>query len=283
MDQRFLSDIGARLKLSREKRGLSLEQVFEITRIQPAILKEIEEGQSALSPVLLKGFVKTYAETLGWDTKDFFKKASAQKEDKAPGPDKQKARDKKKRFALQYGLALGLVCLFMGLSLIIFWTGKRNSANSVNSAKKEGHSPLPAKQSAQFESAQAGQAEALPDSSAEAKPVGLGHDTMGHPAEPDLQPSADKPLEPAPLWQQIRRGDFTEEILIFSPQAMDIYFTADDKAVVTKALQPLTLFAIKARRKIYLRFDDNLQEVSVFHNGRFLPIPPGGFFERVFP
>ena len=45
------SKIGEHLRLIRERKGLSYEQIFEITKIQPSILQGIEEGQSPVSPV----------------------------------------------------------------------------------------------------------------------------------------------------------------------------------------------------------------------------------------
>ena len=73
------SRIGNRLKLVRERKGLSYEQIFEITRIQPSILEGIEEGKATVSPVFFKGFIKNYARSLGIDPEEMFKEA--QRED----------------------------------------------------------------------------------------------------------------------------------------------------------------------------------------------------------
>ena len=59
------SKIGAQLKLVRERKGLSLYQVFEVTRIQASILRDIEEGSSDMAPVFLKSFIKTYCQFFG--------------------------------------------------------------------------------------------------------------------------------------------------------------------------------------------------------------------------
>ena len=61
--------IGKKLKSVREKKGLSLHQIFEVTRIQPSILTEIETGQFQKSEIFLKNFIKTYCEALGLNFK----------------------------------------------------------------------------------------------------------------------------------------------------------------------------------------------------------------------
>ena len=35
-----------------------MSKIFEVTRIQPSILKDIEEGKSSISPILLKRIYK---------------------------------------------------------------------------------------------------------------------------------------------------------------------------------------------------------------------------------
>ncbi|MBN1276019.1 MAG: helix-turn-helix domain-containing protein [Deltaproteobacteria bacterium] len=61
--------LGAFLRNERLKKGLDHQQVFNITRLQPHILNalENEDWQSLPSPVLVKGFIRSYARTLGLD------------------------------------------------------------------------------------------------------------------------------------------------------------------------------------------------------------------------
>ena len=65
--------IGAFLKTQRERKGLSFDQIYDLTRIQPEILKGIEEGSAKVAPVFLKGFIKTYAKALGIEEEDLQK------------------------------------------------------------------------------------------------------------------------------------------------------------------------------------------------------------------
>jgi cytoskeletal protein RodZ len=65
------SGLGALLKGEREKRGLSHEQVAQITRLRRHLLValENEEWDNLPSSVYVKGFIKSYAQTLGLDEK----------------------------------------------------------------------------------------------------------------------------------------------------------------------------------------------------------------------
>ena len=59
--------LGALLRSERRKRGLSLSQVSEMTRLRPYILEALEEedwGQLP-APVFVKGFIRSYARALG--------------------------------------------------------------------------------------------------------------------------------------------------------------------------------------------------------------------------
>ena len=70
--------IGAYLKSQREKKGFSLQEIHEKTRIRPEVLKNIETGENLPAPAYLVGFLKTYARALDLDEakllRDFYKK-----------------------------------------------------------------------------------------------------------------------------------------------------------------------------------------------------------------
>ncbi|MBW1730327.1 MAG: helix-turn-helix domain-containing protein [Deltaproteobacteria bacterium] len=61
--------LGQRLKEAREAKGLTLEQVFEHTRVRISMVEAMEKEQwDALpSPVFVKGFLRSYAKLLGVD------------------------------------------------------------------------------------------------------------------------------------------------------------------------------------------------------------------------
>jgi cytoskeleton protein RodZ len=66
-------EIGEALKQERQRQGLSLDDVFQKTKISPSTLQHIEEGriEELPHPVYAKGFVKNYAHLLGLDAEEF--------------------------------------------------------------------------------------------------------------------------------------------------------------------------------------------------------------------
>src|SRR5215203_1863258 len=61
-------EIGRTLRLAREKRGLSLQQVEEATKIRTSYLRDLEnEHFDVLPAVYTLGSLKTYAEHVGLD------------------------------------------------------------------------------------------------------------------------------------------------------------------------------------------------------------------------
>lgn len=64
-----LQELGALLKRERERRGLSLRDVMDATKISRRNLSALEEGQVQLlpHPVYLKGYIKNYARLIGLD------------------------------------------------------------------------------------------------------------------------------------------------------------------------------------------------------------------------
>ncbi|NDV24489.1 RodZ domain-containing protein [Desulfovibrio sp. JC022] len=64
-----LKELGSRLKDERERQGLTIEQIMEITKVSRVNINAIESGNRKEFPheVYAKGFVKTYAKALGLD------------------------------------------------------------------------------------------------------------------------------------------------------------------------------------------------------------------------
>lgn len=65
-------DVGQYLRRERELRGMPLEEVAEVTKITLRNLSAIEEGKFDELPnrVFAKGFVKSYAKTIGLNADD---------------------------------------------------------------------------------------------------------------------------------------------------------------------------------------------------------------------
>ena len=73
-----MESVGEILKQAREAQGLSLEQVASQTKIQEPFIRALEEGHFEALPerVFAKGFVRTYARSLGMDEDDAVRRFS---------------------------------------------------------------------------------------------------------------------------------------------------------------------------------------------------------------
>ncbi|MET3699542.1 cytoskeletal protein RodZ [Bacillus oleivorans] len=69
-----MTELGNRLREAREAKGLSLEDLQEITKIQKRYLKGIEEGNYAPMPgnFYVRAFIKQYAEAVGLEPEEIF-------------------------------------------------------------------------------------------------------------------------------------------------------------------------------------------------------------------
>ncbi|HWO78027.1 MAG TPA: RodZ domain-containing protein [Bacillus sp. (in: firmicutes)] len=69
-----MTELGKRLREAREEKGLSLEDLQEITKIQKRYLKGIEEGNYAPMPgnFYVRAFIKQYAEAVGLEPEEVF-------------------------------------------------------------------------------------------------------------------------------------------------------------------------------------------------------------------
>lgn len=253
------SKIGSRLKLVRERKGLSYEQIFEITKIQPSILKGIEEGSAPVSPVFLKGFIKSYARSLSLNPEEFFKKEEIEnpqiKSEKKTSDKKQKYEDSKiKKSNLNYfWIVAGALIVF----LIAYF----------NSGKKEIEKPGLA-----LEEMKEDQDSILKEETEDLLAV-VNEEA---PEEEDLIE------KPPSLFDQIKGSEFNEDLLIQSVEPLAIYFKVDQQSTITKNLKADTWFHIKAKKSIYLRFDERKDDVQVFYNGKQINIGEKPFFERTF-
>jgi transcriptional regulator with XRE-family HTH domain len=72
--------LGERLRTARESKGLSIEQVAAVTKLNSQFIEALEEGRWDLLPgrVYLKSFAKVYAEALGIDVKEVYEKIDGQ-------------------------------------------------------------------------------------------------------------------------------------------------------------------------------------------------------------
>lgn len=76
----FLSELGLKLKEARIQKGLSLEELQEITKIQLRYLIGIEEGNYSMMPgkFYARAFIKQYAEAVGLSADELFEEFKAE-------------------------------------------------------------------------------------------------------------------------------------------------------------------------------------------------------------
>ena len=117
--------IGKKLKSLREKKGLSLHQIYEVTRIQISILTDIEKGQFKKSEIFLKNFIKTYCEALGLDFQKLMESEGGVKSDfSRETPEEPDTiefsffKQNKTRIKLGFFSASGLILLFLAFQFI---------------------------------------------------------------------------------------------------------------------------------------------------------------------
>ncbi len=74
-----LQNIGCSLRQLRQEHSLSIEEVAARTRIQPRLLRALEEGQMDVlpEPVYIQGMIKKYGESLGVNSIELAKSVAA--------------------------------------------------------------------------------------------------------------------------------------------------------------------------------------------------------------
>ena len=287
------SKIGHHLKLERERKGLSHEQIFETTRIQPSILKDIEEGKVSVAPVFLKGFIKTYARFLGLDYEALFEKVEKEnqiREEQKDPKEEPCLRDKKQRRAyLKYLLfALGFFIVFQTFLFL-----NRSKKSSKHSQTKEGNpifQPDKAKDTKVEKVYQTSEDQKDSELEEQKETTAVEQEKTTAVTAAKEQKNEGESIEEGHsakkkhpnLFDQLHGSVFKKELLIQSSESLKIYFKVDQQSAVTKTLEPVVWFHIKAKNSIYLRFDDNQGEVQMYHNGKQMELFRKGFFEKTF-
>lgn len=120
------SGVGSLLSSERELRGLSIDQVAQITRLRVSVIEALENEEWDKLPALVfvKGFVRSYAKALGFDDKgisELYRKIQGVGEEQ-PRPLIEPARSNKRP------VFLVLLLLILGAVVLALWTGYPNMA-----------------------------------------------------------------------------------------------------------------------------------------------------------
>jgi cytoskeleton protein RodZ len=139
------SGLGALLKNEREKRGLSYEQVAQITRLRRHFLEalENEEWHNLPPSVFVKGFIRSYAKALGMEESKLLELyKNTLPEDVAPPTPIIEPRKSKKAIVLALVLLLGALA-----ATLYLWMGKPSPEQATVQTQKELPSEIQAKPS----------------------------------------------------------------------------------------------------------------------------------------
>ena len=258
------------LKLVRERKGLSRYQVFEVTRIQPTILKEIEEGSVDMAEVFLRSFIKTYCRFLGLD----FQKLADSLKDKDSDEIKTakvESGDLKKDGAGDVKLKSGLRYVFPLAGLLILAALLLGLVLGPKTFKNLGQKEVVIATADSLTVEEEDMQEALLPSEEENQ------------TQSQFQPqSQSQELRTQSLFEKIKKSVFKQEILIQSSKQLKIYFKLDNRSAVNKTLSPFTWYYIKALESLYIRFDDKTGNIQLFHNGEQIDLGLKDFFEKKF-
>ncbi|SNX54822.1 protein of unknown function [Thermoanaerobacterium sp. RBIITD] len=87
----FVNELGEILKNARLKKGMTLDDLQEITKVRTRYLKAIEDGNFDVIPALVyaKGFIKSYAQAVGINSDELLNKYSYLFEEKKEEEEKK--------------------------------------------------------------------------------------------------------------------------------------------------------------------------------------------------
>lgn len=113
-----ITTVGSTLRRERELRGVSLEEVAQTTRIPMVMLLALEADEYPKLPgeVFVRGFLQSYAKTLGLDPRPLVARYRAMNSAAAPAKISAIAPPEKGR---RFGVALALVVLLILFTLAL--------------------------------------------------------------------------------------------------------------------------------------------------------------------
>ena len=264
--------VGPLLKHARETQGLSLDQVASVTRIQLKYLKALEEEQfSALpEPVFTKGFVRTYARSLGMDEQDVLRRFSEasnkyfgtgqQEHERVASTTEEEKRGKPNRTAIV--VLLGVVVL--GLGLYVSRQQQPTPASTPETTESPSvSSPLPAE-----EETETTPSPPLREQASEPK---VDIESPAVPAVPELPPVALPTVadQPKPVKPTTPRTSTTTGPLLMELEATQLTWVvvkSDKKEPEEALLQPKQRTTWKATKQFTLTLG-NAGGVRVWLNG----------------
>jgi len=120
-----LKEIGEILKKAREEKGLSIDDIQQITKIRSRYLNAIEEGNLDVLPgeVYAKGYIKSYAEAVGLNVREvmaLYEEKTAELKGLNLVRDEKRNEPKRKNSEFNFAPVLKVLTVIIILSLLFY-------------------------------------------------------------------------------------------------------------------------------------------------------------------
>jgi cytoskeletal protein RodZ len=147
-----MTDFGDKLRQARERRGLSVRQIADRTKIGAATLEALERNDVRRLPggIFSRAFVKSYAEEVGLDpdqtVREFLELFGAEPVPApraVPVPESESAFESQRRIAVTV-LTLVVASVVVAIAMMVFTFRPRPAPAPVAARSAEPRSPVPA-------------------------------------------------------------------------------------------------------------------------------------------
>jgi cytoskeleton protein RodZ len=261
-----VASFGERLKLEREKRGMTLEDVSGATKISTRNLKALEQEKFDQLPggIFNRGFVRAYAKHLGLDEEqvvaDYVEAAgeSTPSRDQLEGPSDLTAQaEEQPRLSSQVPWTALAGLLVLGTLLLAAWvhySHRQSPQNGSGAAESTVERP------------------SVPDSGAVNNPP-ANASPAALPETPKPETAKAEHANPAPV-RGVSRATGAKAAIAISLRAKDevwVSVTADEKPPAEATLHQGQGMTVHAANRLMLRIG-NVTALEVSFNGQRVPV-----------
>ncbi|AEJ18625.1 helix-turn-helix domain-containing protein [Gracilinema caldarium] len=133
-----MESIGGQLRSARESKGITFEQIYRDTNIPKKYLEAMEAEDFSQFPgeTYLLGFMRSYSDYLGLDSKDLISLYKSIKIQEQPVPMEQLLRDPKPANRIPFIIALVAVVLIIGGGLFFIFRPKQDTVAAEQKVRK---------------------------------------------------------------------------------------------------------------------------------------------------
>ncbi len=197
-----MESIGEFFKQVRETKGLTIDEVAAKTRIRTDFVKALEDGNFAKLPdqVFARGFVRSYARSLGLDEEDAihrFTQSAGAFYDKQVEKERLKVRQAEEDRKRQSNRKAVAIAIGIAILTLIFLLSREQSTLLVHRSSSDLPASAPKKTAPPVQESQ----DPTPSQPAESVPSDITASKTGKPSEPSVvttKPSVADTPEPAP-------------------------------------------------------------------------------------